>query len=373
MRKWIVGTVCGVALGLSSSISMAKAPPSLNSITENPAPAVKYPVTPTAGDYLILAKAYKENKRATVSAQSMAEDLAEYIRSAMHQPAFIEVRNWKEKAQEDARVKAELARLRAEWKKLGIEPEDGKVSVKRMQIDIEYAVLIAPGRGSWKEIDAARKFLDEVRKWKTPPEILCDKIVIAPNQRTAADQLTSRAVNPFTTAFVVRNPTIPHDDAADKAREEKEEVEVMKKINAGQDFNVFNCPKKYTLVVKGFAGNTVVESGEKSSPSTKDKLFGSPKQSLLDAGARQAEEFAQLLVRASQDPKSNFKLKPYVLHTKHGSYVSVGGFDSDNDEAINAAKRAFTSLKLLQGASGVAEGADHGLLANPLPMRIPGR
>ena len=372
MRNWCIGAVCGLGIGLVPlATAAAKAPPSIDSIAETTQPAVKYPLTPAAGEHLIIVKAYKETARAKVPALAMAEELADYIRSATRQPAYIDVRNWKEKTAEEARVKAELARLRAEWRKLGIAPESGGLSVKTIRIDVEYAVLMGPARGGWKEMESARKALDEVRKYKTPPANLCDNILTATSRAGSEETVVSKPVNPFTTAFVVRNPTVPHDDAADKARDEREEVEVMKKINSGQEFNVFNCPKKFTLVVKGFAGNTVVET---SGPSTAlSKLAVNPKQSLLDAGARQAEEFASLLTKASQDPKSTFKLRPYVLHTRHGSFVSVGGFDSENDEAINAAKRAFTSLKLLQGAAGVADGTDHGLLANPLPMRIPGR
>ena len=224
-------------------------------------------------------------------------------------------------------------------------------------------------------METARRGLDDVRKYKMPPENLCDRVVVGPAERgnktkqAVEEAITSKPLNPFTTAFVVRNPTVPFDDTADKIRAEKEEVEIMKKINEGGEFDVFQSRRKYTLVVKGFSGSIVIQTAEQQ-PSVVEKIFGNPKQSSLDAGAKQAEEFAKML----KDPRMKLGLRPFVLHTRSGSYVCLGEFDSETDPALQEAKRliAGTQLKLAGGTmDSKANGV--GLLPNPLPMRIPGR
>ncbi|QVL33265.1 hypothetical protein KIH39_04935 [Telmatocola sphagniphila] len=388
MRKWIIGGICAASLFGQKNATFAQTRndpglPSITSVGVPQAPQAKYPLVPNAGNFLIIVKSYKDPKDSQKSGLELAEDLADYIKSSTKFNPYIEIRNFKEKIAEENRVKAEKERLQEEYRKLGVKPDGNKISVKRTHIDVEYVVLLGPARSPWKDMESARRWLDEVRKIKTPPDYLCDKIVVgsaskAPIMDSIQSQVPTtpfrgasdmKPLNPFLQSFVVRNPSVAFDDAAEKLQAEKEEIEVWKKINHGQKYNVFECRKNYTLVVKGFSGGAVLQTADPQ-PTVMEKIFGSsPKQSLLENGALQAEELARVL----SDPRVKIGLRPFVFHTLKGSYVCLGEFDSDNDAAINAAKKTIMSTQLQTFGGATDQNGSRDFKTQPLPFRIPGR
>jgi hypothetical protein len=74
---------------------------------------------------------------------------------------------------------------------------------------------------------------------------------------------------------------------------------------------------------------------------------------LLTASALQAEEVAKVLHGNSFDA--------YVLHTRHSSIVTVGGFDQPNDPRLQQLQRQLANLKI-----GPIE-----CFARPMPMQVP--
>ncbi len=83
---------------------------------------------------------------------------------------------------------------------------------------------------------------------------------------------------------------------------------------------------------------------------------------VLEASAAQAEEVARYL-------KQNMKLDTYVLHTRTGSIVTVGGYDSLDDENM---RMMVKRLSPKSGGGGLEfQGTGIKLFDRPLPMKVP--
>ena len=74
--------------------------------------------------------------------------------------------------------------------------------------------------------------------------------------------------------------------------------------------------------------------------------------------AAQAHELADIL-------RKSLHLETYVLHTRGVSIVTVGNYDSPDDEQFKSMQRQLSGGRLL------GSGPAHELSAQPLPMRVP--
>src|SRR6266404_4024763 len=185
------------------------------------------------------------------------------------------------------------ARLRQEFfQRQGI-PMPERVYEKRMlHIEAQYAVLIADAK--FKTIDDARHALNQIRKLKPPPERLRDGIAVAarPDEKSAPVG-EAGYVNPFLTAFVAPNPTLPPPKPATSPAES---MVNLRRLNSAEVYSLFKCPGNWTLVVKSYQGASMIVSKD-SEKSLIEKIgFGGDKQGdLLEASARQARQLAEIL------------------------------------------------------------------------------
>src|SRR5262249_31036554 len=95
-------------------------------------------------------------------------------------------------------------------------------------------------------------------------------------------------------------------------------------------------------------------------PSFLDKLLGTSPGEKLEASAQNAHNFAEVL------RKLNFEA--YVMHSRGGSLVTIGGFDRPDDPRIESLKEAMQGT----GASpGVRLSQSAQMVPNPFPIEIP--
>jgi hypothetical protein len=295
-------------------------------------PNNEYRVTPDAGPWMIIVKTYKGPQGA-----QLAHELTLMIRGRDNVPAYLFVKGEEEQRQQEAYIQ----------KVRELCPDVPNPRIRRVRIDIEYAVLV----GGYPDIDAARRALDGIKRLRPPDdERLMDKlttVVPAPDGEHKG-MVQVDPVNPFVGAFVVPNPTVP-PEKADRSKPDA----VLKTLNAGRPYNLFNCGHPWTLVIKDFQGASVIQPTSASGGIMDWLPFGRGSSDVLTAAGKQAEEVARVL--------REMKFEAYVLHTRTSSIVCVGGYDSPDDGQLHQVQRQLANLQL-----GPIQ-----CFAQPMPMEVP--
>jgi hypothetical protein len=348
-RILAVALVVGLTTILTATAQPARSPfaPAAN------APSYKYAVMPEAGDWLICVQTFKGRE-----AQALAEEMVELIRNDYRLPAYVYDRGWKERTEEQERVQ----KLRDQYwdtieqlKGKGYEPIGG-FRYKTVRVPDEFAVLVGRPKKNLKDMEAARDFLNDIRKLKAPPTKFSRAVVAgAEDESTKTVQTGYAYLNPFASAMVVHNPSV----AFEKKQDDPEKAdEFLKQINAGETYSVLKASKPWTLVVKVYQGQ--VDWAPKNTGLMSRLGFGKKEPEVLNASAAQARATAEFLRKM----KPSFEA--YVMHNRSYSVVTVGQFNSKDDPELLAAQRTLAGLQL-RSASTVLET----LSAQPLPMKIP--
>ena len=163
-------------------------------------------------------------------------------------------------------------------------------------------------------------------------------------------------MNPFHNAMAVRNPAL----ASGQSTRPKFDP-FWKELNAGEKHCLLDNPKRYTLLVKTYAGANVIQS-QSSISSFLGAIGLGTKGEALDAAGAQARE----IVRFLRTPQLGFEA--WVLHTRKASNVYVGGFDGPNDPELARVLRRLASLHF-STTGGKADPI--GLDLNPPLIEIP--
>jgi hypothetical protein len=355
VRRWRTLAIA-LAVGLSA-ISTARAQSARSPFAPAPdAPSYKYAVTTEAGEWLICVQTFKGPQ-----AQVMAEEMAELIRGREYKlAAYLYDRGRKQRAEEEERVKdlrKQYDEMIKQMKGQGVEPV-GRFRVKTIDIEDEFAVLVGKPNRNFKDMDAARDFLNDVRKLKPPPEMFCNK-AFAGAEDTGTQKVRSgyAYMNPFPIAMVVHNPSIPF---VKKQDDPEKADDFIKEINSGESYSVFKAKKPWTLVVKVYQGQ--VQLAPKNTSLMSKFSFGKKEPELLNAGAQNAHVIAGVL--RSMKPS----YEAFVMHHRSYSVVTVGQYDSKDDPELLAAQRSLAGLQLKDQSTGVVHCT---LSAQPLPMKIP--
>jgi hypothetical protein len=317
-------------------------------------PPHPYDITPAAGSWAILVKSYSGKEAA-----ALAFELVSELRREYKLRAYFFNRGDQARQEEEARVKAQREQRLAFYKQYGYEAPE-KIHIKRLaHIEDQYAVLIAD---NYPDMDTARKDLDRIRKMKPPSEKLLDKgwrAVPAKNDKDKLEAVEHGVLNPFVTAFVVPNPTVPVQKDTEG---DKQDLMLLREMNSDESYSLIHkCPGKWTLVVKVYRGPTVLMSRE-SEKSVLERIGvgGSKSSDVMGACGKQAHQFAELL----RNKQLNFE--SFVLHTRNMSLVTVGSFVSEKDPRMAEMISTLSKLQL-QVASGPAET----LLNPPQPFPVP--
>jgi hypothetical protein len=280
-----------------------------------------YSVGPEAGPWMICATYYTGP-----DAPELARQLVLWLRSRQNLPAFQFDRGEEERAKQKKEIE--------EQKRL-----NPNARVRRFQtVPEELAVLI----GGYPDPETANRALKEIKKLPMPELDLGPGktttqtyVVGTPTERggVPGTEVKYYSINPFLTSFTCRNPvTAAQQQASDPCKDP-----ILKDLNNGRPYNLMACPKPYTLAVLELPGECSVapQSGDSSFLKV---LTGGKGGSVLDAKARQAEELARVL--------REMKFEAYVLHTRHSSVITVGGYDQLDDQQLLQNQKQLKSLQL---------------------------
>lgn len=309
---------------------------------------------PEHGPYVICVRSY--SRPAWVqdgpTALSLAEALAQEIRNTHKTPAYLFEYVSEEKKAEFARREAarreqepflrliseQRARAQAQGYEF-LEPENGKYTYryKTVRYNDQFAVIIA---GFRTDADA-RKALEIVRKWEPPRNVsLMDLGMIVPggNDGKGASAPAERGyINPYKQAFVCPNPTIPRQSAPQSSGLDAFTI----KLNEGRPYNLLKVSKPWTLAVKQFSAPAALTGADGDASAARLPTNGAD---VLNAGAEMAEQLATFL-RSMKDQHGQPRgEEAYVLHTRTGSLVTVGQFDSPDDPLLLQTLRRLNAM-----------------------------
>jgi hypothetical protein len=323
-------------------------PPGLPGSLE-PAPAapvaLPFPVTADAGEWVICAAAYSGPDAPELARQVVLE-----LRNKHRLPAY----TFNHADQERQKYEEEYKRLKERY-------PGAPIKRRTVRVQEHCAVLI----GGFKDMDAASAALKRVRALPLPDlklgggKTAFDTVLVAePDPARKETAIKRTPVNPFSTALVVRNPTVPRQAPA-KAEADRFLVE----LNADEEYNLLKCPKPWTLAVKEYTCSVIVPRETASSSFLKMLGFGRHKPGdVLGASAKQAHELARVL------RDRNFGFTTYVLHTRTSSLVTVGAFDGPDDPALQRTQARVAAMRV---SSPGVQGDPFGLLPNPVPVQVP--
>jgi hypothetical protein len=273
-------------------------------------PNKEYVITPEAGPWMIRAAVYVGEE-----ARQKAHELILEIRSRYNLPAY--VMNYGE--EERRKRQMEMEELRKKF-------PDRHIPLRTTRIQDQCAVLV----GGYKTMDEARSALKGIKQLKPSSERLMDLFT---RERPVADNpdkavVEGTYVSPFLNSFVVPNPTVP------RQREVKSDYPFYKKLNEYESLSVLKCRKPWTMVVAKYQGAQMIQST--SAPSGfLDKLWGNNTGEALEASGHNAHNLADALCKLG--------FEAYVLHTRWGSVVTVGGYDRPDDPQMRQVEEALTS------------------------------
>jgi hypothetical protein len=312
---------------------------------ETPSPPdinAAYAVTPEAGPWMICVASYQGE-----SSPELAYLLCMYLRQRNH-PAYVYNRG-----------NAERKKLQEEldqWQRAN--PGLPRRRMLAHPQEEQFAVLL----GGFHDMDTATAQLKKVRKWDLPDIKLksgkpafdtVDLYEPVPGKKTY--ELKRYPINPFHSAMVVPNPTLPP--------QQKPVVKfdpAWKKLNAHESRSLFKCPKPWTLAVQEFRGAEVVQTAS-TSGGFLDKLgFGDHLGQRLDNSAKMAEQVCDMF--------RQLHFKSYVLHTRSNSVVTVGEFDGPNDPNLLRMQEQLARMSFKNGTTGETA---FKLFARALPMEVP--
>ena len=355
MRRGYLAAALAAVLGAGPAMAQYDLPLSRPAAKEidDPKPVYKYELKPEHGQFLVCVKTFRGSVAGDRQVKELAEGLAEYIRSECRLYAFVHERGWalrQERAKEKAAV---IAAKRKYFAEQGIEPTEEMLRVKMARIPDEYAVLVAPGKGTLKNMDEALDFANYIRKLPAPPRDFCDAVVVGTDQDIARKK--GEPVNPFLTAFAGPNPTIQKAQSGATAPAKADPFLVD--INAGQPFSLIHQTKKpVTLVVKIYGA----QAGHWTKPGEVMQATARSDGAMMERIAQQAHALAKALKAMRYDA--------YVLHTRYESFVCVGEYDSKEDAELKANAQALASLPLRKEKTGEVIET---LMEKPLPAAIP--
>jgi hypothetical protein len=279
-------------------------------------------------------------------AQVLARQMVYKLRAEHNLPAYVFEYIDQERKREKERLDNANRMARELMRESGSDPTG--VRMMTIRVESQYGVMI----GGWADVETANVAVKAIRAIPTPPELVSTtgrtttdtviQAVLDDKGRPVKDangetKYIRMRVNPFTTATVTRNPSLPPQHATQKADP------ILKKFNADEEYSLLNNPKPFTLLVKDYSGASEIQDNRDK----KDNGFlsaiglgGNKPGDALNAAALQARAVAKALREC--------KFEAYVLHTRTSSAIMIGGFDSPTDPRI---QRVMYDLEQLREAT----------------------
>jgi hypothetical protein len=329
-------------------------------IPDDPKPVYKYELKQDNGEFLVCVRSFLGKTPGDRDAKERAEGFAEWIRSECRLYAFIEERGWQMRRERD-KEKANVIDAKRKYyaKEMGLPPDQVParlLEVKMARLPDEYAVFIAPGKGSLKSMDEAIAFAKYVHKLPCPPTDFCDAVVVGASSIDVARR-QGEARNPFPMSMPCRNPMLPRKEVTTATRPKADDF--LMSLNAPQKYSLIHKTKKdFTLVVQTYGG----KFGQVYKPGDVTQVAGRSDGEMLDRAARQANVLCDVL---RQQKKPTFDA--YVLHTRFESFVCIGEYDSKDDPELQRLAALMAHMAIRDDKGQVIET----LMDKPLPAMIP--
>ena len=329
-----------------------------------PRPAPGMELKPEHGEWVIEIKSY-----AQVEAGLMAQVLAQEIRETHKAAAYLfeygaEIRAKRDTEEAEARRRMEeelkpffklQAELKAEAEAEGREfietPLRSKVPVYYKEIPDQYMVVL----GGFKDLDAARKGLDAVRRWPMPGDKRLLDSVETSVVRDGKKVFETSSLNPYAEAKVVRNLTWPKQAVAQRD-------DFLIKLNEGEPYSILKSPKSWTIMVHAFnvpvskAGAETQSNGAGRGPLA-GLGFGRTGR-WLDATAQQAKDFCEVLRKLKTADGRDVSFDAHLMHHRTGTIVTVGQYDGPDDpKLLDDLRRVVGMTKNLNENKNNAPGA----------------
>jgi hypothetical protein len=217
---------------------------------------------------------------------------------------------------------------------------------RTIRVEPQWGVFI----GGYRDFDSASRDLPNVKKTPEPPPDVHD----AKGDYLDAGTKQLYHLNAYAQCIATRNPTV----RAQKADASGPDP-YWKQLNAGRPYSLLDkCHKPWTLAVKQFQSTGVIQPRSSSSPFLDMLGLGGKSAEVLQASALQAEEVAKRL-------SSQFNYEAYVLHTRTGSVVTIGGYDREDDPRLLQMAQQVRNMRFGLDANAIQ------LFAQPLPMKVP--
>jgi hypothetical protein len=317
-------------------------------------PSRDYPVSPEAGPWVICASYFTGP-----SAPDLARQMVYLIRSKYNTNAYVFNYADEERKRQQEILDRQRPALPAD---APLDGSDKVVPIPRhhmvVHVEEQCAVLI----GGYPDENAAHNALVGVKKWATPDlKAPADVLPFG----SVIDHGKEKPVNPFATqSMVVRNPTVTHDNTAADPKKDK----FLLTLNADEEYSMLNCPGTYTLAVKEYFGAAMVkpQMAESSGFLKMIGLGSSHEGESLAVAAQNAHVLAQIL-----EKRGGFK--PYVLHTRTSSVVSVGAFSGPKDPEIQVTAQQLAKWQdeIARSTADPAKRDPLGLFAAPVLIEVP--
>jgi len=323
---------------------------------DEPDPNQDIAVQPSCGNWMICVNWYSGSE-APKEARAMVLELRS--NPAYRLNAYVFTKGAEERKAELKRIE-ELKKLqREQLAKVPDLPPDTHILIPyvRSHFEMQCAVLV----GGYKDMESARRALDQLRKLKPPDPSrvkIATEFVFKLDANGKAQDGEHVPINPFARALVVANPSLPPKPANAPSAED---LGLLKKLNAAEEYSLLNCPKKYTLAVKQFALPVLIQPSN-SSTSVMDKQAMSGDTE--DRAGVKAHVLAHMLRKD--------KLEAYVLHTKYSSFVTVGSYDSPNDPRLKRDQEwlpQYINKELEKVSPQLVESIK--IMASPAVMEVP--
>ncbi len=176
-------------------------------------------------------------------------------------------------------------------------------------------------------------------------------------------------INPFKSAFPVRNPTIP---AERQAKDDKPDPR-LKEYNSGEPYSLLKNPKPWTLAIKSYQGAAAIKQEYAAQPMVHKPIAGAAAGRLLNASGNEAHALAEVLRKLPTAAMDYAMHEAYVLHTEYSSVVTIGGFDSPDDPRLLLMQRIIMN-RLSDPKSVLSQFRQMNqiqFLPQPMPMAVP--
>src|SRR5262249_35096700 len=145
-------------------------------------------------------------------------------------------------------------------------------------------------------------------------------------------------VNPFVRAFPARNPVLEHDRTPEM---DPVDVKLLQKLNQEEVFTVLKTRKPFTLVIKQYNTQQIVACNKKEAEGflerfSKGLTLDPIKKEWSDQAAQSAHDLCDAFRKSGL-------AETYVLHAKYCSYVTVGSYDSVQDNRLTVMQNFLES------------------------------